>query len=100
VPGLLLLSIVGTLAGVVLTLLATAWGVAIVFADDTRSGLWFVIFPPYMVVYAMRRWRWMAQPSVMFLCGLALALGSLIAVQRLTPTVVGQTSASQHATPP
>lgn len=66
----------GSLLGLMLTLAATAWAVAIVFADDTRRGLWFVLFPPYMVVYAVQRWSWMAQPTVLFLCGLALAFGS------------------------
>jgi MFS family permease len=81
IAGLLALSLVGTLTGMVLTMIAMAWAVAIVFADDVKSGLWFVLFPPYMPLYAARRWRWMAQPSVMFLCGLALAAAASIAFQ-------------------
>lgn len=80
--GLLALALVGTLIGVVMTLVATAWGVAIVFADNTRSGLWFVLFPPYMAVYAVRRWQWMTQPTVLFLSGVALAVASLWSAQR------------------
>lgn len=80
--GLITLALVGTLTGVVMTLVATAWGVVIVFADNTRSGLWFVLFPPYMAVYAVRRWQWMAQPTVLFLCGVALAVASLWSAQR------------------
>jgi hypothetical protein len=71
----------GSLLGLMMTLAAMAWAVAIVFADDTRKGLWFVLFPPYMVVYAVRRWSWMAQPAVLFLCGLVLALGVPLAVR-------------------
>ena len=81
VAGLLAFSLIGSLTGLVLTMIAMAWAVAIVFADDTKSGLWFVLFPPYMPFYAARRWQWMAQPSVMFLCGLALAAASLIATE-------------------
>jgi len=66
----------GALVGLMLTLVAMAWAVAIVFADDTRRGLWFVLFPPYMVVYAVQRWSWMAQPTILFLCGLVLAFGA------------------------
>lgn len=80
--GLIALALVGTVTGVVMTLVATAWGVAIVFADNTRSGLWFVLFPPYMAVYAVRRWQWMAQPTVLFFCGVALAVASLWTAQR------------------
>jgi hypothetical protein len=87
IAGLLTLSLVGTLIGLVLTMIAMAWAVAIVFADDTRSGLWFVLFPPYMPFYAVRRWRWMAQPSVMFLCGLTLAAASLIATEWLAKSI-------------
>ncbi|MDZ4685335.1 MAG: hypothetical protein SH850_09610 [Planctomycetaceae bacterium] len=66
----------GALFGLMLTLAATAWAVAIVFADDTRRGLWFVLFPPAKVVYAVQRWSWMAQPTILFLCGLVLAFGA------------------------
>jgi hypothetical protein len=98
VAGILSLAIIGTLAGVVLTLVAMAWGVAIVFAEDTRKGLWFVIFPPYMAVYAALRWKWMAQPSVMFLCGLALAGASLWTTQRLAATLGEPRPNSGHET--
>ena len=87
IAGLLAFAIVGTLAGVVLTMIAMAWAVAIVFADDTRRGLWFVIFPPYMPVYAVLRWKWMAQPSVLFLCGLTLAIASLWTTQQLAASL-------------
>jgi|GEM_PF-2308873 len=82
-PGLLVMVIVGTLIGLVMTLAAMAWAVAIVFADDTRRGLWFVIFPPYMPVYAARRWQWMAQPTVLFLCGLALMAATILMTQHV-----------------
>jgi hypothetical protein len=87
VAGLLLFALGGSLGGLVLTLMAMAWAVAIVFADDVRSGLWFVLFPPYMPVYAVRRWKWMAQPTAMFLCGLALIAASLWMTQRLAKSV-------------
>jgi hypothetical protein len=83
VAGLMLFAIGGSLAGLVLTLIAMAWAVAIVFADDARSGLWFVLFPPYMPFYAVRRWRWMAQPTAMFVCGLALIAASIWMTDRL-----------------
>ncbi|MBI1345534.1 hypothetical protein GC163_04530 [bacterium] len=75
--GYLIASLMGALLGIMLTLVGMAWGVAIVFADNTRRGLWFTIFPPYMVIYAIQRWEWMRQPAVLFLCGLTLAFGSL-----------------------
>jgi hypothetical protein len=74
--GLIFGVIGGCLLGLMLTLAAMAWAVAIVFADNARRGLWFVLFPPYMVVYAVQRWSWMAQPTVLFLGGLALAFGA------------------------
>jgi lysylphosphatidylglycerol synthetase-like protein (DUF2156 family) len=73
--GLLIGILGGSLIGLLMTLAAMAWAVAIVFADNARSGLWFVLFPPYMMVYAVRRWEWMAQPTVLFLCGVILAIG-------------------------
>jgi hypothetical protein len=74
--GLLAGVIGGALVGLMMTMAAMAWAVAIVFADDTRRGLWFVLFPPYMVVYAVQRWSWMSQPTILFLCGLVLAFGA------------------------
>lgn len=79
--GLVIGIVGGSLIGLMMTLTAMAWAVAIVFADDTRKGLWFVIFPPYMPVYAVQRWRWMTQPTILFLCGLVLALGVPLGVQ-------------------
>lgn len=87
IRGLLLFSIGGSLVGLVLTMIAMAWAIAIVFADDTRSGLWFVLFPPYAPLYAARRWQWMAQPTVMFLCGLALAAASILATEWVAKSV-------------
>jgi hypothetical protein len=94
VAGLMALSLGGALLGALLTLAATAWGVVIVFADDTRSGLWFTLFPPYMVVYAVRRWQWMAQPSVLFVCGVLLAGASLWAAQRQAESLSAEAPAS------
>ncbi len=70
-------AISGALLGLAMTLVGTAWGSAIVFADSPRRGLWFTIFPPYMVVYTVQHWNWMRQPAVLFLCGLCLAFGIL-----------------------
>lgn len=67
----------GTSFGIVLTLLATAWGAAVAFADDVRRGIWFAICPPFVVYFAVVRWRWMAQPAVLFLCGLGLSLAAI-----------------------
>lgn len=83
--GILAFVLVNCLTGLVMTLLATAWGAAVAFAESARSGIWFAVFPPFMVVFAARRWRWMAQPSVLFLTGLALAIVSLWETQRLAP---------------
>ncbi len=73
------------LAGLTATMIAHAWGVAIVFADSPKRGLWFAMFPPYMVYYAVIRWNWMAQPTVLFLCGLALAFGAIYAARAVEP---------------
>lgn len=82
---LLAFGLVGSMTGVVLTMIATAWGAAIAFADSPRAGLWFTLCPPYMPYYAVTRWRWMAQPSVLFLIGLALAVATLWTVKLMTP---------------
>jgi hypothetical protein len=82
---LLAFGLVGSMTGVVMTMIAMAWGVAIAFTDSTAAGLWFVLFPPYMPYFAATRWRWMAQPSVLFLTGLALAVATLWTVKLLTP---------------
>lgn len=78
-------ALAGALVGLTATLIAHAWGVAIVFADSARRGFWFAVFPPYMVYYAVVRWQWMAQPTVLFLCGLVLAFGALFAVKAIAP---------------
>lgn len=78
-------ALVGALVGLTATLIAHAWGVAIVFADSSRRGFWFAVFPPYMVYYAVVRWQWMAQPTVLFLCGLVLAFGAVFAVRAVAP---------------
>lgn len=83
--GLLLFAVVGALIGLVMTMIAMAWGSAIAFTDSTRSGLLFTIFPPFMPYFAVTRWRWMAQPSVLFLTGLALAVATLWTVKLMTP---------------
>jgi len=82
---LLAFGLVGSMTGVVMTMIATAWGVAIAFADSARAGLWFTLCPPYMPYYAVTRWRWMAQPSVLFLAGLALAVATLWTIKLMTP---------------
>jgi hypothetical protein len=101
-PGLLALVIVGILAGLIMTMIAMAWAVAIVFADDTRRGLWFVLFPPYAPVYAALRWKWMAQPTVLFLCGMGLVIATVWATQHLTAKLVAPQSyeARMSATTP
>jgi|GEM_PF-3822595 len=75
--------------GLMQTLAATAWGAAIAMTESGRCGSLFVLFPPYMFYYAATRWRWMAQPSILFLSGLGLALGGLYAGVRLLEGVSG-----------
>lgn len=60
---------IGTLLGLSFTLAATAWGTVICLIENPVKGLAFMVFPPYMVYYAITRWRWMSQPSVLFVCG-------------------------------
>ncbi len=84
--GLLLFAVIGSLIGLMMTMIAMAWGSAIAFTDGTRAGLLFTIFPPYMPYFAATRWRWMAQPSVLFLAGLMLAVVTLWTVKLLTPS--------------
>ena len=72
-----------SLSGLSLTLLATAWGAVISLTESPRCGAWFVVFPPYMFYYAATRWRWMAQPSSIFLTGAVLIAGGLLAGQHL-----------------
>lgn len=67
------------IVGLMLTLAATAWGVTIALAESPQCGTWFVLFPPYVLYYAATRWRWMAQPSILFLCGIGLAVGAILA---------------------
>lgn len=81
----LMFAIIGSLMGLMMTMVAMAWGSAIAFTVGTRSGLLFTIFPPYMPYFAATRWRWMAQPSVLFLAGLALAIATLWATKRMIP---------------
>lgn len=75
----IVVALCGSLLGMAMTLVGTAWGTAVVFAESTRKGLWFTLFPPYMVFYTMRRWSQMHQAAILFLCGLALAFGSIFA---------------------
>lgn len=83
--GAFIASITGAMLGITLTLLGMAWGSAIVFADSSRKGIWFSLFPPYMVLYAIRHWGWMRQPTVLFLSGLTLAFGSIYGTMWLGP---------------
>ena len=83
--GMLLFAVIGAMFGLVMTMIAMAWGSAIAFTDGTRAGLLFTIFPPYMPYFAATRWRWMAQPSVLFLTGLALAVATLWTVKLMAP---------------
>ncbi len=80
-----LMALLGALGGLTATLIAHAWAMAIVFAESSRKGVWFAAFPPYMVYYAIVRWRWMAQPTVLFLCGLILAFGTMFGLRWLQP---------------
>lgn len=81
----LIFALVGSLTGLMMTMVAMAWGSAIAFTDSTRSGLLFTIFPPYVPYFAATRWRWMAQPSVLFLAGLSLAVATLWTVKMMIP---------------
>ena len=84
--GAIVLAVVGSLLGLALTLISMAWGTAVAFTEGAWQGSWFVIFPPYMAWYAARRWRWMAQPTTVFLCGVGLAAASLwVSLQLLQP---------------
>ena len=69
--------------GLMFTLAATAWGATISLTESARCGAWFVIFPPYVFYYAATRWKWMSQPSVLFLCGIGLAIGAILAGNQL-----------------
>lgn len=80
----LILALCVALIGLALTLLAMGWGAMIVFADSARKGMWFAIFPPYMVYYAAAHWSVMARPSLLFLCGCVLTFGTLFGVQWMT----------------
>jgi hypothetical protein len=75
--------LVCTCLGIMLTLAAMAWGATISLTESPKCGAWFVIFPPYMFYYAATRWRWMAQPTILFLCGLGLAFGGIFAGNQL-----------------
>lgn len=77
-------ALLGASVGIVMTLVAMAWGTAIVYADDARRGLWFTLFPPYMAVYALQRWSWMSQPTVLFFAGLMVAFGALYGAPRIS----------------
>lgn len=67
-----------TTIGLMFTLAATAWGAMISLTESPQCGALFLLFPPYMAYYGITRWRWMAQPSILFLCGLGLVIGSIL----------------------
>lgn len=76
--------LVGVSVGLIMTLAATAWGGVIALTESPRAGTLFIVFPPYMFYYAATRWRWMAQPTVLFVNGIALTLATIAAAaQRL-----------------
>jgi len=75
--GIVTLAVIGTFAGAALTLVGMGWASVIALADDTKRGLLFVLLPPYMPWYAVTRWKWMAQPTLIFLTG-ALFVGASI----------------------
>lgn len=81
----LILALCSAMIGLAVTLVGMGWGSMIVFADSTRRGLWFAIFPPYMVYYAVTHWKTMRRPTILFLCGLVLAFGTVLAVQSMVP---------------
>lgn len=85
--GILAYMLVCTILGVMETLAATAWGAMIAATESGRAGSLFVVFPPYMFYYAATRWRWMAQPSILFLSGLGLAFGGIFAGRHLLETI-------------
>jgi len=85
IMGGFLASIIGAMLGAALTLVGMAWGSAIVFADSPRRGIWFSLFPPYMVLYTVQHWHWMRQPAVLFFCGLTLAFGAMYGAMWLGP---------------
>lgn len=89
--GGLIAAICSALVGLSVTMVAMAWGSAVVFADSTRRGLWFTLFPPYMVYYAIIRWRQMRDPTLLFLCGLLIAF---VPVWVLSPTEHAATPAA------
>lgn len=69
--------------GLMLTLAGTAWGSMIALTESGTCGTLFVMFPPYMFYYAATRWRWMSQPTILFVCGLGLAIASMLLGSRL-----------------
>lgn len=83
--GWLTFALAGSLIGVMMTMIAMAWGAAMAFTEGTRTGLLFTMFPPYMPYFAATRWRSMAQPSILFLAGLGLAAATLWTAQRMVP---------------
>jgi hypothetical protein len=76
-------ALIGCLLGLGCSLAAQGWAVAIVFAESPRKGAWFVFCPPYMLYYCIVRCRWMAQPTVLLLCGLTLAFGTVYGIRWL-----------------
>ena len=72
-----------TSVGLMFILAATAWGALISLTESPTCGFLYVIFPPYMFYYGITRWRWMSQPSIVFLCGMGLAIGSILAGRQL-----------------
>lgn len=79
--------VINVSVGLIMTLAATAWGAVIALTESARAGSLFIVFPPYMFYYAATRWRWMAQPSILFVCGISLALTAIFAAARLLEQV-------------
>ncbi len=82
----LLAMVLATAIGITATLVASAWGAAVAFGESTSHGLWFALFPPYMIWYAARRWSQLHTPTVLFFCGVLLTFGLMAAVLRDLPT--------------
>lgn len=83
-PQVLLLPVAVVLLGLVLSLVGSGWGAIEALGYSRRDGVWYLLFPPYILVFGVRKWSFMAQPTLVFASGLLLAVWGMASVWQLS----------------
>lgn len=82
----------GTLLGMAITFVGMSWGAVVALLDDAKRGLLYAVFPPYLVYLTIVRWRLLRQPTIVFLCGLGLAIVCLLQLLALVERLEAQST--------